>query len=197
MLKRWRLAFSPDKDYFLLRHLWVLLPGLPLHLWNEEAFRAIGDSLGKFVALDSKTLSSHSRKVGKVMVEMDTSTGLPESLEILWRGRRLLQPLDYLGIPFRCNLCRATGHLRRSCPGKIPLDQSEEEDLHLSPPEYMDPDPSLAYLNVLPSFNSSLESGQVDSPLNKVSQICPSLFSSLSETEKTSVLNFPGSLVNF
>jgi hypothetical protein len=37
MLKRWRLAFNPDTDYFQHRHLWVLLPGLPLHLWNEEA----------------------------------------------------------------------------------------------------------------------------------------------------------------
>jgi hypothetical protein len=191
MLKRWRLAFSPEKDYFLLRHLWVLLPGLPLHFWNEEALRAIGDSLGKFITLDSKSLSSQSRIMGKVMVEIDTSSGLPESLEILWRGRRHLQPLDYLGIPFRCNLCRATGHLRRSCPGIAPPDSSEEEDLLLNPPDYMDPDPALAHLEVPPSFLSSLESDQAFSPLKKVSQICPSLFSSLSEAEKNTVLNFP------
>jgi len=46
MLKRWRLDFNPDTDYFTHRHLWVLLPGLPLHLWNEGALRAIGNSLG-------------------------------------------------------------------------------------------------------------------------------------------------------
>jgi len=34
MLKRWRLGFNPSTEFFILRHLWVLLPGLPLQLWN-------------------------------------------------------------------------------------------------------------------------------------------------------------------
>jgi hypothetical protein len=116
MLKRWRLAFNPDTDYFTHRHLWVLLPGLPLHLWNEGALRAIGNSLGKFIALDTQTLNSSLRTMGKVLVEIDITAGLPETLVIDWRGRKLLQKLDYLGLPFRCNLCRETGHLRNPVP---------------------------------------------------------------------------------
>jgi hypothetical protein len=103
MLKRWRLAFNPDTDYFQYRHLWVLLPGLPLHFWTKEAIRAIGDTLGRFISFDSGSLSGSSRKMGKVLVEIDITAGLPENLEIVWRGRKSLQPLDYLGIPFRCN----------------------------------------------------------------------------------------------
>jgi hypothetical protein len=45
MLKRWRVSFDPTTQYFQLRHLWVLLPGLPLQLWNEGAMKAIGNSL--------------------------------------------------------------------------------------------------------------------------------------------------------
>jgi hypothetical protein len=163
MLKRWRLAFNPDTDYFQLRHLWVLLPGLPLHFWNEEAFRAIGNSLGKLISLDSPSRSGSSRLLGRVLVEIDISTGLPETLEIDWRGRKILQKLDYLGIPFRCNRCRETGHLRRSCPGKsfsTLLDDSD--DLFLNPPAYQSADPSLDFLDVppdpctLPPLNSRI-----------------------------------------
>jgi hypothetical protein len=65
MLKRWRLAFNPDTDYFQLRHLWVLLPGLPLQLWNEGALRAIGNSLGKFISLDTQSLIVQRGRLAK------------------------------------------------------------------------------------------------------------------------------------
>jgi hypothetical protein len=37
MLKWWRIAFNLDSDYFYFRNLWVILPSLPLYLWNEGA----------------------------------------------------------------------------------------------------------------------------------------------------------------
>jgi hypothetical protein len=30
MLKRWRVGFNPETEYFSFRHLWILLSGLPL-----------------------------------------------------------------------------------------------------------------------------------------------------------------------
>jgi hypothetical protein len=149
MLKWWRIAFNPTKDHFQFWHLWVLLPGLPLHLWNEGALRAISDSLGKFIALDTKLLTTPVRKMGRVLVEMDIYCGLPESIEIEWRGRRIAQSLDYLGLPFCCNKCRKTRHLHRDCIGKDEDDTSEDSELQRNPPEYMEEDLSMGNENFI------------------------------------------------
>ena len=71
MLKCWRVAFDVVAKYFQIGHLWVLLPGLPLQMWNEGALKAIGNSLGTFIMVDSHTLSASSRKIGKILVEID------------------------------------------------------------------------------------------------------------------------------
>jgi hypothetical protein len=101
MLKRWRIAFDPETEHFQHRHLWVLLSGLSLHFWNEGAFKAIGNTLGHFIALDSSTFSNPSRKIGRILVEIDIHEGLPKVLDIDWRGRHYKQRLDYQGIPFQ------------------------------------------------------------------------------------------------
>jgi hypothetical protein len=56
MLKRWRISFDPAQEYFHFRHLWILLPGLPLNLWNKSALMAIGNALGCFICVDDNAL---------------------------------------------------------------------------------------------------------------------------------------------
>jgi hypothetical protein len=101
-----------------------------LHFWNEGALQAIGNTLGLFISVDKDSLSAVSRKIGRVMVEMDIHLGLPENLEIEWRGRRYLQRLDYLGVPFRCSFCRSTSHLRCDCKGIVDWDDEPEGTTH-------------------------------------------------------------------
>jgi hypothetical protein len=59
-------------------------------------------------------------------VEIDIHGGLPEVLEVEWCGRRLLQRLDYMGIPFCCSLCRCTRHLRRDCNGSVIVEDADD-----------------------------------------------------------------------
>jgi hypothetical protein len=54
--------------------------------------------------------------MARVLVELDLHAGLMESLELEWCGQVMVQRLDYQGLPFRCNSCRRTGHLRNDCP---------------------------------------------------------------------------------
>jgi hypothetical protein len=67
------------------------------------------------------------RKVGKVLVELDIHDGLPEAIDIEWRGRRGKQRLDYMGIPFHCNHCHCTSHLCRDCKGSEEVEERDEE----------------------------------------------------------------------
>jgi hypothetical protein len=118
MLKRWRPCFDPSQDYFRFRHFWVLLPGLPLHLWSQKALESIGNTLGWFICVEPLTLTGPDKKMEKVLTEIDIHECLLETIDIEWRGQLIRQKLDYLGIPFRCTLCRNTGHLRKDCTGQ-------------------------------------------------------------------------------
>jgi hypothetical protein len=82
MVKRWRVNFDPAQDYFSNRHLWVLLPGLPLHFWHEKALEAIGNILRKFICVDLRALKANDRRICIVLVEIDIHSSLLESLEI-------------------------------------------------------------------------------------------------------------------
>jgi hypothetical protein len=95
MIKRWTHLFNPEKEFSRFQHLWVLMSGCPLAFWNLEAFKAMGDALGKFLHVDLTQMSGQDRRIGKILVEIDLQKGLPEFLEIEWRGIIHIQKLDY------------------------------------------------------------------------------------------------------
>jgi hypothetical protein len=79
--------------------------------------------------VDEQTLKASSKRVGKILVEVDIHLGLLETLEIEWRSQAMSQHLDYLGIPFRCSFCRKMGHLWRDCKGFVEEEESEDSML--------------------------------------------------------------------
>jgi len=95
MLKRWTHSFNPEKYFIRFRHLWVLMSGCTLDFWNLEVFKAMGDALGKFLHVDQTILEGQDRRIGKKLVEFDLQKGLPEFVEIDWRGLVHTQTLDY------------------------------------------------------------------------------------------------------
>eukprot|EP01018_Ginkgo_biloba_P032610 Gb_14068 [translate_table: standard] len=100
--------------------VWVKLPGLRMELWLDRSFWAIGDTLGKFILSDDSYKDSTTRSVAvaKILVEINVSQGLFESMELVAGGKSYTQVLDYVNFPFRCVRCHQYGHVLKDC-GKI------------------------------------------------------------------------------
>ena len=79
--------------------------------WKERILEAIGNKLGKFIALEDDRESKIDRRCARILVEMDLRDGLFEELVIKMHGSIWRQRLDYWKIPFRCFSCREVGHL--------------------------------------------------------------------------------------
>lgn len=129
ILKRWHMGFNPVSEKIWFRHIWVLLPDFPLEMWHREGFTAVENHLGRFLHINEGTLNGMDRQVGQVLVDIDMSLGIFDSLDIVWRNRRYSQLLDYWGVPFHCSRCKAVGHLWRECSGSSSgsdLDSSED-----------------------------------------------------------------------
>ena len=51
-LNKWTPEFNQENDIPLVVPVWVRLPFIPLHCWNDETIRNIGNTLGKYISHD-------------------------------------------------------------------------------------------------------------------------------------------------
>jgi hypothetical protein len=133
-------------------------------------------------------LCAPDRKLARVLVEVDIHNGLLETLEIQWRDQVIVQNLDYLGIPFRCSLCRRTGHLRSSCQGFAGVEEeSESENSCLRKTQRIDSPEFYSNVREVPCPASSFSpiGTGCDTLTGKLKTHCPSFFNSLTTLENS------------
>ena len=83
---------------------------------EKEILEAIGDTIGKFVALEEEWEQKVDRRCAKILIEVDLHDGLYEGIHLELHGSLWRQRLDYWKIPFRCLRCKNAGHLVACCP---------------------------------------------------------------------------------
>ncbi|KAF3784887.1 hypothetical protein EJ110_NYTH27548 [Nymphaea thermarum] len=97
--------------------LWVQLPQLPIHLWNEYCYKGIAMAIpGEYVEEDS--CSGKWEKVGfaRVKLEVPINFLLVPSVSLdLGDGRRITQEVVKESRISFCDLCGALTHTRSSC----------------------------------------------------------------------------------
>ncbi|GLJ53939.1 hypothetical protein SUGI_1152740 [Cryptomeria japonica] len=109
------LILNPSLETFNNIPIWVRLPKLPLHFWVDPLFEEVGDALGDFLMVDNDSNEIYHSTFAHILVEIDTSKGLPTEISLNTSKGCWVQPLDYEGIPFRCKIYFKTGHAASHC----------------------------------------------------------------------------------
>jgi len=111
--------FDASRERVDIIPIWVRLPGLPHHYWEEKFFKRIGNMIGEFLEADKSYLDTRQRKMARILVNINVREGLGEEVDIVLGPFHHTQKLDYENIPFRCRRCHVYGHLVEDC--KLPL----------------------------------------------------------------------------
>ena len=71
-LKKWTLDFDLTKDIPFAVSVWVWLPHLPIHYWNNESMRFVRNTLEKYIDIEEpKAQYSYTRIYVKLDLEVD------------------------------------------------------------------------------------------------------------------------------
>ena len=82
MMERWHPEVGCFSNGAFAREVWVRVVGLPLHLWNREVFKLIGDGCGGFIAVDNKTDSMAELQWARMLVK-SAGRDTPSSVQIV------------------------------------------------------------------------------------------------------------------
>ena len=103
--------------------VWVRLPHLPLHCWNDETLKAIGNSLDNYI--DKAEPKGSLFSCARICVEVYLEKGLPEVINLNMDEWEHMQKVDYEQLPFKCKKCHEYGHFVKNCP-KVVQEISEK-----------------------------------------------------------------------
>lgn len=84
--------FDLEVDVPTTVRVWVRLPDLPVHCWNWDSLKHIGNTLGKFI---DKANNKDQYDCAKICVEVDLDIRLLEAIKISIGPWNHVQKLDY------------------------------------------------------------------------------------------------------
>jgi len=115
-LNKWLPDFDPAQDVPTAVPVWVQLPHLPLHCWNQKSLQIIGNGLGKYI---DHAVRKDQYSCTCICVEVDMEEGLPEAIKLTVAGWTYVQELDYEQLPFKCRHIHGYGHFAKHCKKKV------------------------------------------------------------------------------
>jgi len=116
MLKNMPKCFRFGAEEIAIVPVWVQLPDLPLDCWNARALSKIASRVGKPITTDKLTHSKERLSFARVLVEVDASKELVNSVEMrLPTGDLYEQSVIFEYIPKYCKKCKSFRHGDGDC----------------------------------------------------------------------------------
>ena len=104
-LTPWFPDFDPSSAVITKLPIWVRIPNIPAHLWNFVVFQGIGDTLGRYLAMDTSRGEKGIYTFGRICAEIDISKGLPDQINLKVGDFHWTKTLDHENTSFRCHHC--------------------------------------------------------------------------------------------
>eukprot|EP00253_Pinus_taeda_P029499 PITA_29499 len=123
-LNKWTLDFDPAVYVPFAVPVWVRLPNLPVHCWNWDSSKHIGNTLGKFI---DKANNEDQYDCAKICVELYLEVRIPEAIKIRVGPWVHVQKMDYEKLLFKWWKCQVYGHSARDFPSKGVEEKGKEE----------------------------------------------------------------------
>lgn len=79
----------------------------------------LANSIGRFILIQESTLIATDCQIPMVLVDIDSTEGLPKEGEVRWEVGAFIQRLDYWRIPFSCFRYHKSGHLQQDCTNNL------------------------------------------------------------------------------
>ncbi|XP_026437146.1 uncharacterized protein LOC113335253 [Papaver somniferum] len=99
--------------------IWVLIYGVPLHMWDEEGLGLLSSYLGKPLSVDDCTINQDRLAFARVCIEIDVEFDYPEKIPLLIDGKFAFElPVVYQWKPHKCDVCRVFGQSTKACGKK-------------------------------------------------------------------------------
>jgi hypothetical protein len=132
-LNKWTPDFSPENDIPSIVPVFFRLPFLPLHCWNDETIKSIGNTLGKYI--DRVEPRDGLQACTRLCVEVYLEKGLPESIQLTLDNWSYIQQVDYKQLPFKCKACHEYGHFTKNFPQNKPKHLKERDQENWEQPK--------------------------------------------------------------
>lgn len=130
----WSSDFTPQAQAQTHAQSWVRLMHLPQEYWSKKTLMEIASGLGTPLIIDDTTLNRRFGLYARVLVDVDLSEQLFESIIVEREGHALSVMVQYERQPSFCTHCKMSGHEVYNCQ-KLTLNLNEDtsKTVHKAP----------------------------------------------------------------